>query len=219
MAALKEGVTMRSCPDNWDGELNPARPKVVVMCGSSRFIEIMAVVGWFIERDELAIVMGLHLLPWWYDKIPDHLAEAEDCAEQMDELHLRKIDMADEIYVIDDEVDGEPYIGESTRREVAYARARGVHTRWFSEDVFMREAVFEKMRAGIERTQQVVDAEGNAVQAGDTVYFRYGIPPVRVEGVLFERDGELVMPTKGHNPEETTLTHLNRCGYEFWKVT
>ncbi len=91
-----------------------SKPKVVVICGSSRFVDIMAVCEWIIERDELAITMGLNLLPWWYDDIPDHLAEHERCAEQMDELHLRKIDLAGEIFVVDAGVDGKPYIGENT---------------------------------------------------------------------------------------------------------
>ena len=41
--------------------------------------------------------------------------------EMLDDMHLRKIDMADEIYVIN--VGG--YIGESTRREIAYAEKTG----------------------------------------------------------------------------------------------
>ena len=39
----------------------------------------------------------------------------------LDDMHLRKIDIADEIYVIN--VDG--YIGESTKREIAYAEKTG----------------------------------------------------------------------------------------------
>ena len=41
--------------------------------------------------------------------------------EMLDDMHLRKIDMADEIFVIN--VGG--YIGESTRREIAYAEKTG----------------------------------------------------------------------------------------------
>jgi len=41
--------------------------------------------------------------------------------EMLDDMHLRKIDMADEIFVIN--VGG--YIGESTRREIAYAQQKG----------------------------------------------------------------------------------------------
>jgi len=41
--------------------------------------------------------------------------------EMLDDMHKRKIDMADEIYVIN--VNG--YIGESTNREIAYAEKTG----------------------------------------------------------------------------------------------
>lgn len=107
------------------------KPKIVVMCGSSRFVDVMAVCAWLIERDEGAITMGLHLLPQWYAKdIPHHLAEHEGVADQLDELHLRKIDLADEIFV----VNYCNYIGESTTNEVNYAREHGVSIRWFTHD-------------------------------------------------------------------------------------
>ena len=41
--------------------------------------------------------------------------------EMLDDMHLRKIDMADEIFVVN--VGG--YVGESTRREIAYAEKTG----------------------------------------------------------------------------------------------
>jgi len=122
------------------------KPKVIVMCGSSRFCDIMAVVEWILERDELAITMGLNLLPPWYNpELTDHLAELEGCAEQMDELHLRKIDMADEIFVVDAEVDGKPYIGESCAREIQYARNNRVHVRYFSMDRDLRVDVYGRI--------------------------------------------------------------------------
>ena len=53
----------------------------------------------------------------------DHGGEAlgQDVAERLDELHLRKIDLSDRVFVLN--VDG--YIGESTRREIEYAIAIG----------------------------------------------------------------------------------------------
>ena len=44
-----------------------------------------------------------------------------DTKEMLDDMHLRKIDLADEIFVIN--VGG--YIGESTRREIEYAENTG----------------------------------------------------------------------------------------------
>lgn len=125
------------------------KQKVIVLCGSTRYVQIMAVVGWLLERDEGAIVMGLHLLPWWYpniENIPDHLAEHEDCKEHCDNLHMRKIDLADEVYV----VNKDDYIGNSTRREIEYAQSKGVPLRWFTSGddkvitAMINEAIREK---------------------------------------------------------------------------
>ena len=114
------------------------KPKIVCLCGSSRFVDIMAVVGWLLEKEEGKIAMGLHLLPRWYPDVPDHhLAEAEGVAEQMDELHLRKIDLADEIYVIN--WDG--YIGESTAKEIAYALVTGKPIRYLLNESAHRKFV------------------------------------------------------------------------------
>ena len=41
--------------------------------------------------------------------------------EMLDDMHKRKIDMADEVYIIN--VGG--YIGSSTRSEIEYAEAQG----------------------------------------------------------------------------------------------
>lgn len=47
----------------------------------------------------------------------------------LDDMHLRKIDMAEEIFVIN--VGG--YIGQSTRNEIAYAHALGKAIRYLEE--------------------------------------------------------------------------------------
>lgn len=46
--------------------------------------------------------------------------------EMLDVLHLFKIDKADEVLILN--VDG--YVGESTRREIEYARRLGKPLRW-----------------------------------------------------------------------------------------
>ena len=52
----------------------------------------------------------------------------EETKRQLDELHKRKIDLADEILVLN--VGG--YIGDSTRSEIAYAIEHGKHVRWLT---------------------------------------------------------------------------------------
>lgn len=49
--------------------------------------------------------------------------------EMLDDMHKRKIDMADEIFVIN--VDG--YIGESTRSEIDYAIEHGKKVRYLED--------------------------------------------------------------------------------------
>lgn len=107
------------------------KPKIVVLSGSSRYCQEMAVCAWLLERDEGVIAMGLHLLPHWYPDCPDsHLAEHEGVAAAMDELHLRKIDLADEMFI----VNRDHYIGDSTKREIEYAQSRGLPLRWYTHD-------------------------------------------------------------------------------------
>jgi hypothetical protein len=94
------------------------KPKIVCLCGSTRFICLMAVLAFEFERDGDVIVLGLHLLPSNYPGVrPDHMAEAVGRKEHFDDLHKRKIDISDEIFV----VNYGGYIGESTRSEISYA--------------------------------------------------------------------------------------------------
>lgn len=131
------------------------KPKIVVLCGSSRFADLMAVCAWIIERDEKAITMGLHLLPWWYstEPIPDHLAEHEGVADAMDELHLRKIDLADEIFVVNQN----DYIGESAKREIGYGTHLNKPFRWYTLDPVGRQVdgLINKALAAEKEKQEV----------------------------------------------------------------
>jgi len=111
----------------------------------------MAVAAWLIERDENAIAMGLHLLPWWYseDLPADHLAEHEGVAKAMDELHLRKINLADEVFIVNHNY----YLGDSTSREIAYAEAKGKPLRWYTTDLVGLQ-VEALVLAAIERAEK-----------------------------------------------------------------
>lgn len=105
------------------------RPKIICLCGSSRFIESFAVLAWEFEKQGI-IALGLHLLPASYPtKVTDHIAEAEGVTDILNNLHLRKIDMADEVFVVN--VNG--YIGDDTKREIAYANSLGKPVRYLEE--------------------------------------------------------------------------------------
>ena len=109
-------------------------PKIITLCGSTRFIEQFAIMAWEMEKQG-AIVLGLHYLPPSYfeaigeEPYHSHGAEHEGVAEHFDNLHKRKIDISDAIYVLN--VGG--YIGDSTRAEIAYAEFTGKPVSYLEE--------------------------------------------------------------------------------------
>jgi hypothetical protein len=95
--------------------------KIVCICGSTRFLDDMAVAAWEMEKKGI-LVVGPHLLPASYPGVKaSHQAEEEGVREILDELHLRKIDLCDEVFV----VNPGGHFGSSTRNELRYARSKG----------------------------------------------------------------------------------------------
>ena len=108
-------------------------PEVVCLCGSTRFLAEMSIAKWELEKGG-RIGISMSLLPNSYPGVvPDHQAEAEGVKEVMDELHLRKIDLADRVLVMDVGVNGLPYVGESTLAEITYATRTGKPVNYFSK--------------------------------------------------------------------------------------
>jgi hypothetical protein len=87
------------------------RPEIVCICGSIRFINEMRAAN----RD-LTFAGIIVLAPEETDELI-----SDEQKIRLDALHLRKIDLADRVLVINPG----GYIGESTRREIAYAHAAG----------------------------------------------------------------------------------------------
>lgn len=105
-------------------QVQESKPKIVCLCGSTRFTEQMLYLEWEMAKKGI-ITLGWCWLPSNHTgdgtEIEHHLAEKEGIVDILDALHLRKIDLADEIMVVN--VGG--YIGERTRREIQYARSKG----------------------------------------------------------------------------------------------
>jgi hypothetical protein len=111
-------------------------PKVVCLCGSTRFKSA------FEEANRRETLAGRIILSVGVFGHCESEPLRPDVKMELDELHLKKIDFADEILVIN--VNG--YIGESTRREIAYAQAHGKDVRYLEEATmchlsFMRDPV------------------------------------------------------------------------------
>lgn len=112
------------------------RPTIVVLCGSTRFYEHFRQAN---LRETLAgrIVLSIGCD---FKSDADLMAAGELGADAavskvvVDELHKRKIDLADEVLVLN--VDG--YMGESTRSEVEYAHRLRKPIRWLEGTDYRR---------------------------------------------------------------------------------
>lgn len=90
--------------------------KVVTLCGSTRFKEK------FLEAQKRLTLEGnIVISVGLFGHSGDEEVWTEGTKEMLDNMHKRKIDMADSIYVIN--VGG--YIGESARSEIEYATRNG----------------------------------------------------------------------------------------------
>ncbi len=99
--------------------------KVITLCGSTRFRDaFMEAQKRLTLEGNIVISVGL------FGHAGDDEVWKPGTKEMLDDMHKRKIDMADEIYVIN--VGG--YIGESTRSEIEYARRNGKAVRFLEED-------------------------------------------------------------------------------------
>ena len=106
------------------------KPKIICICGSTKFAYIHMITKWQFEKKGI-ICLTISVLPDWYSKLQglkgnNHFAEQSGAKEILDELHLRKIDLSDEVFVVN--LNG--YIGESTQNEIRYAIKTGKPVRY-----------------------------------------------------------------------------------------
>lgn len=90
--------------------------KVITLCGSTRFkTEFLDAQKRLTLEGNIVISVGL------FGHSGDDEVWTAGTKEMLDNMHKRKIDMSDAIYVINPG----GYIGESTRSEIEYAKAHG----------------------------------------------------------------------------------------------
>ena len=98
--------------------------KVITLCGSTRFKEDFERIN-----KELTLAGNIVISVGAFGHSGDTFTEEQKV--MLDDIHKRKIDMADAIYVINK--DG--YIGESTRSEIKYAIAHGKQVILMEDDL------------------------------------------------------------------------------------
>jgi hypothetical protein len=107
----------------------PAHAKVITLCGSTRYKQHFEITNRRLTMDgNVVISLGV----FGHTDLPDYdwTTDASDLKRTLDRLHFQKIDMADEVYV----VNPGGYVGESTAREIAYALTTGTPVRYLTDD-------------------------------------------------------------------------------------
>lgn len=97
---------------------------VITLCGSTKFKnEFSNVNKWLTLQGNVVISIGL------FGQVDNEPISPEEII-LLDDIHKAKIDLADEIFVIN--VDG--YIGNSTKNEMEYADQKGKKIRFYMDE-------------------------------------------------------------------------------------
>ena len=105
---------------------------IITLCGSTRFTDQMLIKQWELAKQG-HVVMTWNVLPAsYFSSVPGfngdhtHIGDKEDVKQIVDDVHKKKIDLSDEILVIN--VDD--YIGESTKSEILHAINTGKQVKY-----------------------------------------------------------------------------------------
>lgn len=90
--------------------------KVITLCGSTKFKE-----AYLKAQKDLTLQGNIVISVGLFGHSGDNEVWTEGTKAMLDDMHKRKIDMADEIFVVN--VGG--YIGKSTKSEIEYAKNNG----------------------------------------------------------------------------------------------
>ena len=127
-SAIMNLMEDHQAPQSAEGEA-----KVITLCGSTKFEAEFAEVNQRLTMEGCVVIsLGMFSLP----DLPDYdwTADSSDLRGRLGGVHFQKIRMADEVYI----VDPGGYVGESTRREFAYAESLGTPVRYLSRERLAR---------------------------------------------------------------------------------
>ena len=109
------------------------KTKVVCLCGSTKFTEQMLIKQWELTKQGFIVLSWCALPNSYFEnsslKDQSHIGDQENIKELVDEVHKRKIDISDEILVININ----DYIGDSTKSEINYAIKHNKPVRWLEK--------------------------------------------------------------------------------------
>lgn len=98
--------------------------KVITLCGSTKFKD-----EFLKEQKRLTLEGNIVISVGLFGHSGDDEVWKDNVKEMLDDMHKRKIDMADEIFVINKG----GYIGSSTKSEIEYAKKMGKPVHYLEE--------------------------------------------------------------------------------------
>jgi hypothetical protein len=105
-----------------------SKMRVITLCGSTKFKKQ------FEQANKYLTLQGNIVISLVFFEQSEGIEITKEQAELLGELHFRKIDISDEIFVID--VDG--YIGSSTEKEIKYASEKGKTVTYYSKSELLK---------------------------------------------------------------------------------
>lgn len=131
-------------------------PDIVCLCGSTRFKStFIAENARLTDEGHIVLSVGLYL---HYDRVEI----SRDLKIRLDQLHKRKIDLCDWVWVLD--VNG--YIGESTRSEIIYAVENRKTVRYLSREFPDYKEPVDPLRQHLERLIHISSEVANSTNPG-----------------------------------------------------
>lgn len=97
--------------------------KIITLCGSTKFKKQ------FEEANAYLTLQGNIVISLGFFEQSEGIEITQEQAKLFEKIHYEKINMADEIFVID----VNRYIGNSTRNEIEYAKQRGKAIHYYSK--------------------------------------------------------------------------------------
>ena len=98
--------------------------KVITLCGSTKFKDD------FLREQKRLTLEGNIVISVGMFGHSDEDVITDEVKSMLDDMHKRKIDMSDEIFVINKN----GYIGSSTRSEIEYAKMAGKTVKYMEKD-------------------------------------------------------------------------------------
>jgi hypothetical protein len=172
--------------------------KVYTLCGSSRFPQAFHLVNAHLSLQG-HVVISLGLFGHADEPVGAQFLTSdgdETTAEKvaLDQLHFRKIDLSDAIFVVN--VGG--YIGSSTKREIAYAESRGKAVEWLFPPTSLSAEV-ERLKGERDANHNLAIANGSRAKEEEA---RAEAAEAEVVRLKAQRD-------EARNREEAAWTRAN----------